>query len=212
MKRLTLIIALIALTGCQVPQWRVFQKEIPAPVSKSDDQVEYERQAADLIAQRIEEPKALRPTAVALSTSLGKPKNPIEVPDIEVAADRATARVTEGILDMQRQRYKQDEFLSRYQGLEIENTGVNLFGGSVVLSMAAVVALCVFVPGFGSLILFMIRRIRHATHQVVQGVQEYEKAEPEKYADLQEYLRGKMDLGSKSVIKSFKKGPNGLTF
>jgi hypothetical protein len=199
-----LVAVVLMLTGCTVPQWRVFQKTIPAPVAKSDEQVEGERQAADLIAKTIEEPVALKPVAQGLSESLGKPAKPLDHTTVAVSSERAVKRLETGVVELRNAREKQDAFLERYQGMEIENTGVNLFGGSVFLSMAAVVALCIFVPGFGSLVLFMIRRMHAAGKQVVEGIEQFKHAEPDKAAELQEWLSAHMDQAAKAQVKAMR--------
>lgn len=201
-----LVALVLLLAGCQVPQWRVFQKTVPAPVSKTAEQVEGERQAADLIAKTIEQPVELKPVAQGLSESLGRPEKPLDHTTVAPSAEKAVKRLESGVLEMQQARKKQDAFLERYQGLELENTGVNLFGGSVVLSLAAVVALCVFVPGFGTLVLFMIRRMHAAGKQVVEGIEQFKHAEPEKAAELQEWLSAHMDRAAKAQVKAMRKG------
>ena len=205
MKRLSLVLCVVMLSGCAVPQWRVFQKSVPAPVGKSEAQVESERQAADLIAKTVEEPVQLRPVAQTLSESLGKPLKPLDHTNIPTASNRAVSGLESGILEVQRERAKQDEFLARYEGLQIENTGVNLFGGSVVLSMVAVVALCVLVPGFGTLVLFLIRRLRVGLQQTVEGIAQFSEDEPESAQRLKNHLRGRMDSGSKAVVNGFRR-------
>lgn len=187
-----------------VPQWRVFQKEVPDPVTKSEKQIEAERQSADLLARKIEQPVELKPVAQTLSESLGRPENPIEGEDIGKTSREATKAVSVAVRDYQERRDEQDDWLRRYAGLDIENTGVNLFGGSVVLSLGAVVALMVLVPGFGSLVIFMIRRIYASGKEVVEGIEVFKQAEPDKAAELEEWLSSYMNRKAKNDVAKMR--------
>ncbi len=88
--------------------------------------------------------------------------------------------------------------------MEIEGTGINLFGGSAVLSIGALVAAFIFIPGFGVVILWVIGRLRKSTVQVMNGVEGFVTEHPDAGNDLKEWLSSQMDSGPKALIKSWR--------
>jgi len=99
-----LFVCLVVTAGCTAA--RLFQSKVPAPVLKTEKQVEAERQGADLIARKLETPHQLKPVAESLSNSLGKPKYSladISNFNIDDAATRANVDLLAGIVSMQKQ-------------------------------------------------------------------------------------------------------------
>ena len=207
MKRISCFLAgvfLFSIVGCQFPQWRVMQAKVPAGVGKTQDQIEAERQAADLLAHRIEKPESLKPVAAGLSESLGKPAKPITEPDTVKASDDATEGLRREVLAYQKRVAVLNAKLAKYDGMEIEGTGINLFGGSVVLSIGAFIAAIIFIPGFGVFALWAVRRLRIAMQQMAEGVEGFSADKPQAAEELKEWLSSSMDKGPKRIIKRLK--------
>lgn len=195
----------LVFSGCTLPQWRVFQAKVPAPLAKPLDQTEFERRAAELLARRIEKPEALKPVAQQLSASLGAPAKPITEPDVEKASALSVDELQRGMAKMQAQLALLNRRLATYQGKEIEGTGFNLAGPTGLLSIAGIVALCIFVPGFLTFVLFVIRRLRGTIQQMAQAVEEYQVERPAEGRELKEWFSSAMDRGAKAIVKREKR-------
>ena len=201
--KVLILVTPLALSGCfSVPQWRVAQAKVPTPVVKTEKQTEAERQAADYIARTIETPIALKPVAQELSSSLGEPKAPIK--EGPKAADQAVAALHRGQLDQQAQIDRLNRLLAKHQGKEIEGTGVNLFAPTTGLGFIGLIAACIFVPGFLTFVLFVIRRAYGTLRVLVTKIREFEIAEPEAAAKLTESLGRGMDRSHKLLVRSLK--------
>lgn len=205
------LILLCFLTGCSTPQMRVFQKAVPEPVGKPAELIEAERYAAKVIAVRIESPPELIPVAQELSNSLGEPNQEVDDDLTPYLAESALDSIYEGQVEYQEDRDKQDKWLRKYHGLEIEGTGVNLFGGTVFLSFAAIIAACILLPGFGSLVIFLVRRLRVGMAQMVEGVEQWKAEHPDQAGALEEKLSRATDKAHKKFVKRLKKHPSGAS-
>lgn len=208
MKPLALLLGVlgVALAGCALlPQWRVFQAKVPPPVVKGLAQTEFERRAAELLAARLEQPVALQPVARQLSASLGAPQKPITEPDTGKAAGIAVAELRLGQAQMQAQLATLNRRLATYQGKEIEGTGLNLAGPAGLLGIAGVVALGIFVPGFLTFLLFVIRRLRATIQQMAQAREEHRIAFPKAAKELDEWSTSAMDRFAKKIVKREKR-------
>jgi len=219
--RYLLLIPVLALSGCiGVPQWRVGQAEVPKPLAKNEKLIESERQAADLLARRmvtlnryvasvphystiVKEMSELSDVSVSLSNSLGTPTVPIK--DGPKASVVAVEGIRKGIAEQQKQAGKLNKTLAKYAGKEIEDTGINLFGGSVVLSVGAFIAAIIFIPGFGTFILFAYRRMRKTVGQIAAGVEAHTVEDPAAGAALKEWLSAELDKSSKAIVAQEKK-------
>jgi hypothetical protein len=192
----------LSLAGCfSAPQWRVAQAKVPEPIVKSEKQIEAERQAADLIARKIETPVELKPVAQELSSSLGEP-----IKDSPKAPDVALAGLREGQLRQQAQITQLNQRLLKFQGKEIEGTGINLFAPATSLGVVGLIAACIFVPGFLTFVLFFIRRLFATIRVLVSKIQDFESVEPDAAAKLKDSLSRGMDEAHKAIVRSVKAG------
>lgn len=174
MKYLPLTLLLV-LPGCSSSFGRFFQAKVPTPIVKQEPQLEAERRSADLIARTVETPPELKPVAIALSQSLGTPKNPIkaEVPsDIPQASIVAVKDLHDNQLALQKQIFDLNKQLIKYQGKEIEGTGLNLLGPGIITLLIILAILGIMFPPIATLLLFAYRRLKTAASLVVQGVEE----------------------------------------
>jgi hypothetical protein len=211
-QRPLLIAALLCalFAGCtMLPEWRVGQKKIdPALAEKPAQQVEAERRAAQWLAihSAMVEPDArqqlldIHGVASALSASLGEPKEPVAAED----KDAIIAELRRGIRAEQKKAEAWKAFALKYAHKPVEGTGVDLAPWGGGLGLVLIAAACIFVPGFGTLVLFVIRRLRGAVQQIAQGVEEYAIEHPEKAAELKEYLSSAMDRPAKAIMKREK--------
>lgn len=168
--------ALGLFASCQVEPLRVFKATVPPPAEKTPQQIEAERQAADLLAKGVREPKSLKPVADKLSNSLGKPKEPLvqdsPTPEqVDTAAADAIAALNAGMAKMQKQLDAQNKFLAKYAGKEIEGTGLSLFGPGMTALIIALVVLAVACPPALTLMAFAYRRLKAAASIVVTEVE-----------------------------------------
>jgi hypothetical protein len=178
-------------------------------LGKPAEQLEAERVAADFIAQRIENPLELAPVASALSSSIGAPEKPVKANvDTPTAAGIVRSQLLEGISEEQEARDKLNKALSKYGGMDIEGTGIDLGGPGFLLGLLALGALTIFVPGFASLLIYVLKRIfdtwRGTTKQIVQAVEEYKVKHPEEGEKLKLYLSQVMDSGSKEIVRKIR--------
>ena len=167
--------------SCSLMQYRVGQKTIPSPVLKGLEQTEFERQAADLLAKALKEPKSLKPVAEGLSDSLGKPKEPLvssnpEPEAVDNAALEAIKNLEKGMSKMQKQLDAQNRFLTKYAGTKLEGTGYDLMGPGMVTLVLALIALGVLCPPALTIMFFIYRRVKAAAGIVVNEMEEAAKA------------------------------------
>lgn len=202
MKHLAIVLCLF-LTGCQLPQWRVFQQKVPQPIVKPAQTLEVERQAADLLARRIESPPELIPVAVKLSESLGVPDRPLEgdtqelAPETVRALNRELAATKQQIADL-------NKLLAKNEGKKVEGTGINLFGYSFGLGVIALIALCVMFPPIATILWWVFQRVAGALTRTAKGVNDYIKANPDQGEKLKTYLSGAQDTVDKQLIKKIR--------
>lgn len=209
MKRVALILTIVAMAGCSLPNWRVFQKKVdPKLAEKPPEQVEAERRGAKYLSLRsiMLEPDVrqqlldIHAVAEPLSASLGEPAAAVTAED----KDAVIASLRKGILAEQKKAAAWKSFAQKYAGKELEGTGVDLAGIGGGLGLLAIVAACVLVPGFGTLVLFVIRRLRGTVQQMAQSVEEYAVQHPEAAGALKERFSAVMDSAHKQIIKREK--------
>ena len=202
--------ALLLQTGCQIPQWRIFQAKVdPKLAEKPPPQVEAERQAAKYIEQKSRSLDAdpaqqisdIHDVAAPLSQSLGEPGKRVTIED----KDAIIARLQRQLAEQQKRDDKWRAFARKYAYTELEGTGVNLFEPGLGLGLIGLMAACILIPGFGSLVLFVIKRLRGTVQQIAQSVEEYKIEHPDEAAELEEYLSSAMDTPAKAIVKREKK-------
>jgi hypothetical protein len=210
LKRIAVLLCLFVLPACQLPEFRVGQQKVdPKLADKPPEQTEAERRAAEYLSLRslVLEPDArqqlldIHNVATPLSASLGKSQAPVTIED----KDAIIAALTKGILAAQKKDEAWKAFARKHAGRPIEGTGVDLApwgGGAGVLLL---VAGCIFVPGLGSFVLFVIKRLRGTIQQMAQGVEEYAIEHPGKAKELKEYFTSAMDRPAKAIVKREKK-------
>lgn len=201
--------------GCQVAQWRVFQKKVDGKDGeKPAAQVEGEKRAAAYIAKRSEPPKTetviemktalgdIHLVATGLSTSLGQPAKPVTLED----KDAVIAALSAGLKAKDAQLDKWRAFGRKHAGVALEDTGINLAGPAGFLGLIAVIAACVFVPGFGYVLLRLVPVLWGMVKRMAAGIESFAKDMPQEAAKLKEsYLSRKMNEVDKRIVKARKK-------
>lgn len=211
MKRALLILLVLTLPGCALmPEWRVFQKKVPATMNeKPPAQVEGEKQGAAFIravstppvADPAKAVAAIYPVANALSASLGEPAKPVTVADQDAIINSLRA----GLAAKDAQLDKWRQFGRKYAGAELEGTGIDVAGPTGLLILAAIVAACIFVPGFGYLALRVVPLLWRALRQTAVGIESFAKENVEAGATLKtDFLARKMDNAPKKLVKNLK--------
>ncbi len=178
----TLAIVTFALSciifGCTGP--RAFQSTVPPPIVKSPEQIEAERQGADLLAQTLQEPAELKPVALALSASLGAPKkslvevkilNGVNTFDVPKASAVAVHNLQKALVQMQGQRDALNAKLTKLQGKEIEGTGFSLLGPGLLTTVIIICVIAVVCPGAMTAMWFVMRRLKAAASIVVNKME-----------------------------------------
>lgn len=205
------VVVMVVLLGCAaLPEWRVGQKKVdPKLGQKPPEQIEGERKGADYIEQKSAAPEPdttgqladIHEVAGLLSASLGEPEKPVTIED----QAKVIAALRKGLRSEQKKADGWKAFALKYGGKPIEGTGVDLAPWGGGLGLVAIVAACILVPGFGTFVLYVIRRLRGTVQQMAQGVEEFAIEHPEKAAELQEYLSSAMDKPMKAIVKREKK-------
>jgi hypothetical protein len=198
----------LALAGCTAA--RIFQSKVPEPVVKRDAQVEAERQAADLIARKIETPAELKPVAQSLSESLGTPKRSlvdVRAFDLPSAAKRADGDLQAGIREIQEQLRRTNITLAKLQGKEVEGTGLSVLGPGTATAVIALIVLGVIFPPAFTLMGIAYRRLKSTASMIVEQVDEVSKdpAAKEAISKLKSNLKDSMDASHKRVVHSLQR-------
>lgn len=192
-------------------QWRVFQKKVDgADAVKPAAQVEGEKRAAAYIVARTTPPVAdpvkavvdVNQVATGLSASLGQPAQPVKAED----KDAVIATLAAGLKAKDAQLDKWRAFGRKYAGTPLEDTGINLAGPAGLLGLVAVVAACVFVPGFGYVLLRLVPVLWGMVKRMAAGIESFAVDAPEQGKVLKEaYLSRKMNEVDKRIVKQRKK-------
>ncbi len=197
-----------ALTGCF--HKRVFQKTVPENVEKPAVQVEGEKRAASFIktvtkppvANPVEVVAAVHEVATELSSSLGAPKVEPTWADLhKIIAELRQANLAK---DKQLEAWK--AFGRKYAGKTIQGTGFDLGPFLGIGGMVGVVALCIFVPGVGFVLIRVVPVLWGMVRRMAIGIEGFAHdmpAEGEKLKQL--YLGRKMNEVDKRIIKAKKK-------
>jgi hypothetical protein len=197
---------LALLTGCSLPQWRVFQAKVdPTLAQRPSAQVEAERRAAalivDLSASPTSNPAAriaeIHSVAVPLSASLGEPlkrATAFEVPAV-IAGTQA------GIVEAQARAEKWRAFATKYAGRPIEGTGFNLAGPAGLLALAGVVAACIACPALGYLLLRVVPLLWGFFRRTTSAINGYVESHPGQGDALKAALARRMDDAHKVLVR-----------
>lgn len=192
------------VAGCQVAQWRVFQKKVdPKMADTPAAQTEGQKRAAAYIVARTTPPVAdpivavqdVHQVATGLSASLGQPAKPVTVEDKDAVI--ASLRAGLAAKDAQLERWK--KFARDYANKPIEDTGINLAGPAGVLAFAGVIAACIFVPGFGYVLLRLLPVLWSALKRAVGLVEAAARKAPDVVAELKQALPQKEDGARKAI-------------
>ena len=206
-----ILLFVLALPGCSLlPEMRVFQKKVPADMSlKPPAQVEGEKRGAAFIravstppvADPAQAVAAIYPVATALSGSLGEPAKPVTVAD----QDAIITSLRQGLAAKDAQIEKWRQFGRKYAGAELEGTGIDVAGPTGLLILAAIVAACIFLPGFAYLAMRVVPLLWSALRQTAVGIESFAKENVEAGATLKaDYLARKMDNAPKKLVKNLK--------
>lgn len=205
MRKLAVILACLCLSGCasMLPQWRLFQKKVPAPIVKPAAQIETERRTADYIARKIEKPEQLVPMAIELSESLGEPEHPI-TDDLDAAEARMAKEWHKTLLKSQQQLAELNTLLAKTEGKKIEGTGFNAFGISFGLGTLILIILLVAFPPLGAILWTVFKRVSGALSATARGVADFIKDNPEAGEKLKASLAKTQDAVHKQLISKIK--------
>lgn len=177
-----LFLAFSFVPSCALlPEHRIGQKAVPAPVAKSPQQIEAERQAAEYLTHVDMDPPEAEQVADGLSESLGKPGKPLPTAnkqEIKDSAAEALKALNVGMTKMQKQIDAQNKFLSKYAGTKLEGTGFDLMGPGMIAIVIGLIALGVLCPPALTVMFFILRRVKAAAGIVVSEVENASK-EPE---------------------------------
>ena len=208
MKRIVPILLLSLVSGGCVP-FRIFQSKVPAPIIKSEKQVEAERSAADLIARKIEAPPELKPVAVSLSASLGAPKTSlVDVKAFELpkAATKANDELIVGIRQMQTQLDQLNTKLVKLQGKEVEGTGFSVLGPGISAIVIGLIVLGVVFPPAFTLMGIAYRRTKAAASHIVEEIDAatHDPETKDAVKKIKQKLNARMDTTDKKVIHTLQ--------
>ncbi len=183
----------------------LFQDKVPPPVIDTPQKLEAQRQAADLIARKIETPVELIPVAQSLSHSLGSPGKSlvdVKVFDLPKAARQADGDLQQGIKDMQEQLRQVNLRLAKLQGKEVEGTGFSVLGPGMATLVIGLIVLGVAFPPAFTVMLIIFRRMRAAAGIVVNKIEEASK-DPE--------LKGAMSTLKENIGEAINAHPQKTT-
>ena len=202
------VVLLLLLCGCSLPNWRVWQKTVPADAGPTPAVVEAQRQGAKFIERKSAAPEAnptkqlaaIHAVAQPLSRSLGEPAKPV--------ADDDTRRTIEGLeratIEAQAKADKWREFARKHAGTPLEGTGVNLAGPTGILALIAVVAACVAFPPIGYILLRALPVLWGFFRSTTSAISEFTASNPDEGERLKLTLSRKMDAAHKRLVKTRK--------
>lgn len=197
-------------SGCALPQWHVFEEKVdPKKTEKPAVQVEGEKRAAKFIEVRTAPPVVDAPAVVAdvhavakgLTASLGEPAEEVKAED----KDAILRELRGALVAKDRQIEAWRAWARKYAGKPLEDTGINLAGPAGLLALAGVVAACIFVPGFGYVLLRVLPVLWGMVRRMIVGIESYAAELPAEGEKLkQAYLGRKMDTIDKKIVKARK--------
>ncbi len=206
---LVIIVWAIFISSCTAT--RVFQKKVPATDSVATPaQLEGQKVAARWIALRTASPFVLPPSGVAdvhdvalsLSASLGEPARAVAVDDREAVI----TALSSGLRAKEEQLERWKAFGRKYGGKPIEGTGINLAAGALWVWILAIVAACVFIPGFGWVLLRLVPVLWSAVKRGAQALESVAARAPEAVAAVKAALPQREDA-TRKIIRFAKATP-----
>ncbi len=217
----------LVLAGCALlPEMRVFQKTVdPRMAETPPATLEGQKQAAEYIEMRSAPPPTDGPVtpvptapqtareaemkaaladihtvAASLSASLGEPKEAVTLEDKAAVI----AALRDGLLAKDAQLEAWKEFARKYAGKPIEDTGINLAGPAGFIGLVGIVAACIFVPGFGWLLLRLLPVLWAALKRAAGAVEAIARRAPEAVAEMKAALPQKED-GARKLVRAAKR-------
>jgi len=187
MKKLFLLIPILVLSSCSSLQF--FEKKVPDPIKKTKDHLDNEKNGAYYLA--VNTSNQNQSVANALSRSLGTPKT------IEDNPELIKKNLLDNCQEYESNIYGLNKELINFQGKDIKGSGFNLFPFVSSFGLIVIVALLILFPSLASVLFFILRRTKKAFENVVKGVQEFSKDDPEASKKLQDLLEKKLDRTEK---------------
>jgi hypothetical protein len=201
----TALLLSLLVSGCHLfPQVIVGQKTVPPPVEKRPEQLEAERKAARLVADKITAPAALVPVARELSNSLGQPLVPLITNDLPNAAQKIVETLRAENARLATQNEKQRAFLRKYAGNKIEDTGFDVGGLLSGSGMLAFIAVLIFVPGAFGFFLFTIRRLRSTLGGVITAVEQHRVEDPAAVQSFEGWAKDNLSAVERTIVDKLK--------
>lgn len=199
------IIAIFLVTGCALPQWRVFQTKVPTDAGPTPAVVEaqragakfIERKSAKVEANPAKQLAAIHDVAAPLSISLGEPAKPIKLDE----TSDTIAALNKSVLEAQAKADKWREFARKHGGTALEDTGINLAGPAGLLGLIGIIAACVAFPPIGYLLLRALPILWGFFRSTTGAVAEFAEAHPAAAHDLKNTLSRKMDTAHKKLVR-----------
>lgn len=200
------VIALFLMTGCALPQWRVFQKTVPQDTGPTPAVIEAQRAGAKFIERKSAAPEAnttkqlaaIHAVAQPLSRSLGEPLKPIADDDTR----RTIAGLERATIEVQAKADKWREFARKHGGAALEDTGINLAGPAGLLGLIGVIAACIAFPPIGYLILRALPVLWGFFQSTTGAVAEFAASHPDEAQQLKDTLSRKMDTAHKKLVRA----------
>ena len=186
-----ILLLCLLMTSCGT--FQVLEKKVPDPVKKTHQHKEYEKQGAYYLATNTEHENEL--VADALSRSIGTPKKKESNPNT------IESNLFEQNSNYENRRSELNDELESFSGEKIEGTGFNLFPFFSGFGMIAVVGLLILFPSTITVLFFILRRTRSAMANVVEGIEQFSKDDPEHCKHLDELLEKKLDRKEKQCLK-----------
>jgi len=204
MKRTLAFILILALSGCTLPSWRVFQAKVPE-VKQSTEQREAEKRAIAVIDEVTSPPVADTAKAVEtvhaisapLRASVGEPEKPVTRND----ADKIIGELRRGIKDRDEKIEAWKKWAKKYSGKELEETGINLAGPAGLAALVGIIALCVVFPAFGYVLLRALPLLWGFFRRTTSAISEFTLANPDAGEKLKVQLSRRMDDAHKKLVK-----------
>jgi hypothetical protein len=184
------------LTSCG--SFRIFEKDVPSPIRKSEPHKESERQASRMLADRIEKPISAKQLATSLSFSIGQPKEiQTDVSKIKTDLEKHSGNYQSNVDSL-------NVKLAEFEGKKIEGTGIEIGGIINWGMMIGLILLCVLFPPIVSVLFFLFKRASGTLKNVVGGIDDWAKSNDAE--SLKEELSKKMDSQHKKLVGKLRHG------
>ena len=193
MMKAILISLCILISSCG--SMNILEKKVPDPVRKSNQHKEIEKQASYYLASNTKNENQL--VANALSRSIGTPKKK------ETNPNTIESNLFYQNSEYENKRIKLNDELETFAGKKIEGTGINLFPFFSSFGIIALIAILILFPSATTILFFVLRRTRTAMANVVEGIQEFSRDDPDHAKKLDELLEKKLDRREKQQLKKF---------